>query len=580
MNKSWSLLCLNNEVVILIHYKSTSSLLLLPSTHFIPSNFAFLLPLTRKYSLQYRGLCMENETYPYINHYIALRNVTSTPKAVQDCKKKFRFKLLNLHNCIQKRAHQKNTPKKKGDSQSENDSDSTSSGIDSDSTSSGIDSDSTSSGTDFPSTSTRISSPTIISSTGASTSSKSITSTSTSKKSVTSTSTSKKSVTSTSTSKKSITSTSTSKKSITSTSTSSKSITSTSTSPKSIPSTSLSSKSVTITISSTRTSTSTKVSSTSIPNSTPSPIQIQAIGLIGLTNDVEWVAQIAVGTPPQPFLISIDTASADLWIPSTKCTRCGKSRLFDPKKSSTFTAINSRFQIQYADGSSSTGLVEQFMVDVIDGIMGLGYDSLAAAAGTSTPLSNMLNQGLIPRAVFSVQLRPARIQSSYGGEFTFGGVDTSLFTGPITYTSVTQQLYWQISIDGVEMNEQVISGSQQVIVDTGTSLMVLGTDVVNNIIRKVKGRYDSSTGTWQVPCNIASGSNAVKIAIRINGVAWTINPLDLVREQVSRSNKFCYSGIVSTDENVWILGGVFLKNVYVVFDRENNRVGFATPVYS
>ncbi|CAG8550684.1 4145_t:CDS:2 [Acaulospora morrowiae] len=494
---------------------------------------------------------------------LALRNVTSTPNAVQDCKKKFHFKLLNLHNCIYKRANQKNTPKKKIVSQS------------------GTEFFSTSSETDFTSTSTRISSPTIISSTGASTSSKSITSTSTSSKSITSTSTSSKTITSTSTSSKTITSTSTSK-SVTISSTSA------STSTKSIPSTSLSSKSVTkTTISLTRTSTSTKVSSTSIPKSTPSPMQIQAVGVIGLTNDVEWVAQIAVGTPPQPFLISIDTASADLWIPSIKCTKCGKSRLFNPQKSSTFTAINSRFQIQYADGGSATGLVEQdtiqigymniknqkfamvdnlsqdFMADVVDGIMGLGYDSLAAATGTSTPLSNMLNQGLIPRAIFSVQLRPARIKSSYGGEFTFGGVDTSLFTGPITYTSVTQQLYWQISIDGVEMNGQIISGSQQVIVDTGTSLMVLGTDVVNNIIKTVKGRYDSSTGTWQVPCNMANGANAVKIAIRINNVAWTINPLDLVRERVSRSNKFCYSGMVSTDENVWILGGVFLKNVYV-----------------
>ncbi|CAG8623406.1 15065_t:CDS:2, partial [Acaulospora morrowiae] len=353
--------------------------------------------------------------------------------------------------------------------------------------------------------------------------------------------------------------------------------------------------------SSTSASTSTKTSSTSTTSSSSG--QIQAIGVIGIANDVEWVAQISLGSTQQPFLIDIDTGSADLWVPSVNCVDCGNHRMFNPQGSSTYVALDIPFQIQYADGGGSQGLVEQdtlqvgymsvknqrfamitsmsyqFVVDVVDGVMGLGYDSLSMISGTATPLTNMVNQGLIPHAIFSLQLRPARIQSSYGGEYVFGGVDSTLFTGPITYTSVTRQLYWQIAIDSVELNGLIVGGSkQQVIVDSGSALMILGTSVVNTIIKKVGGMYDSVTGTWQVPCNLANQTNPPKIAIRINKVAWIINTLDIVRE--ASSNNFCYSGLVSTDQSVWILGGVFLKNVYAVFDREQNRVGFAKPVYT
>ncbi|CAG8489410.1 7006_t:CDS:2 [Acaulospora colombiana] len=405
--------------------------------------------------------------------------------------------------------------------------------------------------------------------------------------------------------------TSTAKITSTSTSTSTK-ITSTSTSTSTkITSTS---KSTSTKITSTSTPTSTRITSTIMSKPSTSTIsspQIQAIGVVDVMEDVEWVAQISIGTPQQPFLVNIDTGSSDFWVPAVNCRSCGNHRKFNPQQSSTFVAIGSPFNIQYSDGSNSHGMVEQdtlqvgymsiakqrfsmisnmspqFVADVVDGIMGLGYDSLSMVPGSVTPLTNMLNQGLIPHAIFSVQLRADRVNSSYGGKFIFGGMDTTLFTGPITYTAVTRQLYWQITIDGVEVNGKIIGGtSQQVILDSGTALMILGTSVVSAIINKVGGKYDSNTGTWQVPCGMASGKNSVQVAIRINNVAWVINPLDLVRESVNPNSALCYSGLASTDQNLWVLGGVFLKNVYVsiflkaVFDREQNRVGIATPVYS
>jgi len=199
--------------------------------------------------------------------------------------------------------------------------------------------------------------------------------------------------------------------------------------------------------------------------------------------------------------------------------------------------------------------------------------------GTITPFTNMVKQRLIPRGIFSVQLRPRRVikTATLGGVFVFGGTDQNLFQGAITFTPVTKKLFWQIAITRITFNGVVVGGqSQQFIVDTATTLLVIGTQVAKTIHTKMGGRFDLNTRTWQIPCKATVG----KLAIVINGVPFQINPLDIMRERISSTSSFCFSGIAPTDGNVWILGGVFLKNVYAIFDREKDRVGFALPKYS
>ncbi|CAG8503739.1 8099_t:CDS:2 [Racocetra persica] len=331
----------------------------------------------------------------------------------------------------------------------------------------------------------------------------------------------------------------------------------------------------------------------------------QAIGAVNYANDVEWISQISMGTPQQSSLVVLDTGSADLWIPCIDCYNCKNKRLYDYTQSSTIQYNGDDFSITYADGSSSKGWMEMdtlqvgymtiqdqqfamvydmskaFQTDVIDGVVGCGYDSLSVYSGTQTPLTNMYNQGLIPQRIFSVQLRPARNKTTYGGIFIFGGIDSRLYTGSITYTPVTYKYFWQIGIDAVLYNgNNVFTSSrnkQQVIIDTATALLIVGTNVARTLHSNMRGKYDSSSQTWQVPCNLNSN---VQVSIKINGVTLQINYQDLVRERVSSLSSWCYSGIASTDSSIWIFGGTFMKNYYVIFDRERDRVGFATPVYA
>ena len=39
-----------------------------------------------------------------------------------------------------------------------------------------------------------------------------------------------------------------------------------------------------------------------------------------------------------------------------------------------------------------------------------------------------------------------------GSELYLGGIDTSKFSGELTYTDVTQEGYWQVSLDGASVD--------------------------------------------------------------------------------------------------------------------------------
>ncbi|KAG8432066.1 hypothetical protein GDO86_019270 [Hymenochirus boettgeri] len=119
------------------------------------------------------------------------------------------------------------------------------------------------------------------------------------------------------------------------------------------------------------------------------------------------------------------------------------------------------------------------------------------------------------------------------------------------------------------MNGQTIACSDtcQAIVDTGTSVIAGHPDSIG-AIQEAIGAQSDKYGLFTVNCNLVS--SLPEIIITINGIQYPL-PSTAYINQFPGS---CSSGFQSTS-GLWILGDIFLREYFTVFDRGNNRVGFA-----
>ncbi|XP_026771141.3 pepsin A-like [Pangasianodon hypophthalmus] len=323
--------------------------------------------------------------------------------------------------------------------------------------------------------------------------------------------------------------------------------------------------------------------------------QSYAVGYESMTNDADlsYYGVISIGTPPQSFQVIFDTGSSNLWVPSVYCssTACNNHARFNPQKSSTFQATNQPLSIQYGTGSMtgflgydtvSVGGIQvphqifglsqteaPFMAHIkADGILGLAYPQLAAS-NAEPVFDNMVQQGLV-QDYFSVYLSS---NSQSGSEVIFGGYNPKHYTGSLVWIPLSSETYWQITMDSVTINGQVVacSGGCQAIVDTGTSLISGPSSDISNINSWVGATV--SNGDALVNCNNI-GTMPV-VTFNINGNAFTLPASAYTRQSYYYG---CRTGFSPSSSSLWILGDVFIRQYYTVFNRANNSVGLAKAV--
>ncbi|XP_078512426.1 pepsin A-like [Lissotriton helveticus] len=309
--------------------------------------------------------------------------------------------------------------------------------------------------------------------------------------------------------------------------------------------------------------------------------------------DVVYYGTISIGTPPQAFRVMFDTGSSNLWVPSTDCKSpaCNNHWRFDSASSSTFKSNNIQSVLPYGMGSVS-GVLANDTVQIgtlvvtnqaftltsaednvfanfpFDGILGLSYPDMFGD-GTTTVYDNMWKQGLIPDDLFSIYL------SSYGESgsmLTFGAIDPSYYLGNIYWVPVSKERYWQINMESVSMNGNIIAcdGGCQAIVDSGTTMISGPKSGIANILNVIGATLDSNL-EYSVDCYTIS--DLPDLYFTFNGKPFNV-PATAYINQNTCTAKFILSP--SNLPDTWILGDVFMRGYYTVFDRANNNVGFAT----
>ncbi|XP_060543343.1 pepsin B-like [Pantherophis guttatus] len=311
-----------------------------------------------------------------------------------------------------------------------------------------------------------------------------------------------------------------------------------------------------------------------------------------------YFGKISIGTPPQDFLVLLDTGSGVLWVPSTYCRSpaCGNHKNFDPKQSSTYHSYNQQtYVLRYGFGSLSIMLGydtvriqniavqnQQFGLSVEEDNYPFYYSNFDGILGLTNPTPNdgrsllhqMMSQNQISEPIFSFYFsRQPTVQ--YGGELILGGTDPQLYTGEITWAPVTREYYWQIGIQEFTIGNKATgwcSEGCQGMIDTGTFLLTIPQQYLTEFLQAVNATND---GSYTVDCN--NIQNMPTITFFINGSQLPLPPSAYVFNNEGHCSLAIESTYMpsSTGQPLWILGDVFLKEYYSIFDMGNNRVGLA-----
>lgn len=80
----------------------------------------------------------------------------------------------------------------------------------------------------------------------------------------------------------------------------------------------------------------------------------------------------------------------------------------------------------------------------------------------------MIDQGLIDEPVFSFRLGDSEED---GGEAVFGGIDSTAYTGKLTYVPVRRKAYWEVELEKISFGEDDLElENTGAAIDTGTLL--------------------------------------------------------------------------------------------------------------
>ncbi|XP_020739485.2 pregnancy-associated glycoprotein 2-like isoform X1 [Odocoileus virginianus] len=318
--------------------------------------------------------------------------------------------------------------------------------------------------------------------------------------------------------------------------------------------------------------------------------------------NMAYIINITIGTPPQEFSVIIDTSSSDLWVSFIYCQApsCSKYLRYNPKTSSSFQSDEGKhIKLTYGSGSITGvlatdtvrigGLIAKSQTFVLsmnklsgaleqapyDGIMGLAYPSLAIL-GTTPIFDNLNKNGIISEPVFAFFISSWPHKSSL---LMLGGVDHAYHKGALKWVPVTEAGLWQITVDRISMNRKVIacSGGCQAILDIGSSYLFGPTDIVRSILRSIN------------PSPLQNEQRLISChrTIALPPVIFTINGMDypLTRKYYIQkvSEDICFITFNGGTENLsppetWVLGDIFLRAYFTVFDRGNNRIGLAPSV--
>eukprot|EP01068_Selenidium_serpulae_P001476 Selendium_serpulae@DN1620_c0_g1_i1.p1 len=319
--------------------------------------------------------------------------------------------------------------------------------------------------------------------------------------------------------------------------------------------------------------------------------------------NAQYYGEIYMGKDPTPFTAIFDTGSSNVWVPSTDCKRsCAKHHRY--RHGESYVRDDRRFYIAYGSGpvegflsnddvtvgpitlknytfaevTNAGGLGMAYAMGRFDGIFGLGWPSISVDY-LEPPFSVMVKEGLVKEPVFSFYLGK---NNGEEGELGFGVIDEAHFEPPLTWAELVDESFWLVDLDQVAVGDSEVSSHERAIIDSGTSLIAGPSSSVRTLAHKIGAKpLPMNRGLYSIKCSAVH--SAPDLSFTMGGKRFSVAAADYIVKLGRNPLLPCLLGIMSMDTAKdgppqWILGDVFMRKYYTVFDYGKKRVGFAPAV--
>lgn len=355
--------------------------------------------------------------------------------------------------------------------------------------------------------------------------------------------------------------------------------------------------------------------------------------------NAQYYGTVQIGTPAQDLLVVFDTGSSDFWVPGKGCPtesmNCSAKKVYDKTASTSYAEVSkgakTDFSIQYGSGpvagkfgvetvtvgqdftatdqtfaivDSTDGLGDVYEKAKFDGILGMAFPSISRDPGVNTVIPNLKAQDQLPKAMFAFFLG-----DNADGELAIGGYNEDRMQGDINWIDLLAPAYWLIAMDQVKFGDKVITtGKTGGIMDTGTSLLYGPTNQVMTMASSLGGQFVPQVGMFLIPC----GSTIPDLEFTIGNTPYTVPGSNL--QLKDDSGKYCFLTVAimqfasegtqldTLEEeleeqvvqemqdlagkpvtpvpseyagNTWLVGDIFLRQIYSIYDFDNQKFGIA-----
>jgi len=356
-----------------------------------------------------------------------------------------------------------------------------------------------------------------------------------------------------------------------------------------------------------------------------------ALKLLADQFGTEYMGPVGVGSrrgpkgevlPEAVLQVIFDTGSADLWVASDLCTSWPCTRKDRPRfnhtRSETFLMPKDEVNVGTVYGSGqihgvvgtddvhlgpfvarkqAIGLITEekgalFSMIPLDGILGLGFASMAIDSNLSPLFDNLVKQQALPSPEFAFYLHP---DVSVGGAVLWGSIDERLFEGPLVWYPVVEEGWWALEVTAVRIGNRTFEavdgrtrqgGGQsgklvrpQLIVDSGTTFLTATGELWTVMQQAVRQMRCSEVGALPPFVYTVKDSQGDARNISVPPEEYMVK----VPDQSGRRD-LCAPGIMEFGEQFGpalagrtplILGEIFMRHHFTVFRRSPDAGGRA-----